>query len=383
MKRILIVGGGFSGAVIARQIADHTDLEVLIIDKRSHLAGNCHTQRDEETGIMVHHYGAHVFHTSNINVWDYIRRFGDFMPFINRPKAVTNSGIYSLPINLHTINQFFGKKFNPAEAKEFIKKKSQNDIEIPANFEEQALKFMGKDLYLEFFYGYTKKHWGCDPVNLPASILKRLPLRFTYNDSYYNSLYQGIPTDGYTRIVERMLHHDQITIKTNQAWESSMRHEFHHIFYTGPLDQYYEYKFGELSYRTLRWEVERGNGDFQGHAGMNYPSLDVPYTRRREHKHYEYWRNFDKSIIFTEYPSEANIQAGDELYYPKRLTKDKIRLSSYVDLAKSEEKISFAGRLGTYRYLDMHKVIEESLTLSSDWIEAHISGKRYPSGTFQ
>lgn len=382
-KKILVVGAGFAGAVVARQVAEHSDAEVLIIDKRAHLAGNCHTEVDEETGVMVHKYGAHIFHTSNLEVWNYIQSFGEFMPFINRPKAVTDSGIYNLPINLQTINQFFGKKFTPKEAEAFIASKARTDIKNPKSFEEQALKFMGEDLYKAFFYGYTKKHWGCEPSSLPASILKRLPLRFSYNDNYYRSIYQGIPVDGYTKIVERMLDHEQISVKLGQAWESTMKEEFDHIFFTGALDLFYDYKYGELSYRTLSWEVERGKGDLQGHPGLNYPGLDVNYTRRREHKHYEYWKSFDKSIIFTEYSAEANIKAGDELYYPKRLTNDKAVLNDYLDLAEEEEKVTFIGRLGTYRYLDMHKVIEESLTISREWLEADNGSMAYPKGTFQ
>lgn len=382
-KGILVVGAGFAGAVVARKLAENTDKNILIIDKRSHLAGNCHTEIDEETGVMVHKYGAHIFHTSNLEVWNFIQSFGEFMPFINRPKAVTESGIYNLPINLQTINQFFGKKFSPKDAEAFIATKAKSEIQNPKNFEEQALKFMGEELYQTFFYGYTKKHWGCEPSELPASILKRLPLRFSYNDNYYRSIYQGIPVDGYTKIVERMLDHEQIHIKLNEAWDTSMKDEFEHVFFTGALDLFYDYQYGELSYRTLKWEIERGHGDLQGHPGLNYPGLDVEFTRRREHKHYEYWKEHDKSIIFTEYSSEANIKSGDELYYPKRLTHDKTRLNDYLDLAEKEESVSFIGRLGTYRYLDMHKVIEESLIISDNWLKAYSQGTEYPKGTFQ
>ncbi|MEM6580585.1 MAG: UDP-galactopyranose mutase [Pseudomonadota bacterium] len=382
MKKILVVGAGLAGAVVARQLADHSDFKVLVTERRNHVAGNCHTGRDAETGVMVHTYGAHIFHTSNIRVWNYIRSFGEFMPFINRPKAYADSGIYSLPINLHTINQFFGTRLSPAQAAEFIASKVRSDIQEPKNFEEQALKFMGEELYQEFFYAYTKKHWGCEPVDLPASILKRLPLRYSYNDSYYNSIYQGIPVDGYTKIVERILDHDQIAVQLNQAWEPDMAANFDHVFFSGPLDQFYQYRFGELSYRTLRWEVERAKGDLQGHAALNYTSGAVPFTRRREHKHYEYWKKFDNTIVFTEFAAEARIQAGDELYYPKRLIADKSKLSDYISLAKSEKHTTFMGRLGTYRYLDMHQVIEESLALSEDWLKASATGADYPTGYF-
>ncbi|MEP0710322.1 MAG: UDP-galactopyranose mutase, partial [Algoriphagus sp.] len=303
-----------------------------------------------------------------------------FMPFINRPKAITDTGVYSLPINLHTINQFFGKKFSPKEAEEFIKIKADSSIENPKNFEEQALKFMGAELYKAFFYGYTKKHWGCEPKELPVSILKRLPLRFSYNDNYYSSTYQGIPVDGYTKIVERMLDHSSIDVSLDTPWEKSMQTEFAHTFYSGPLDAYFDDQFGSLSYRTLYWEAVRDNGDVLGHPAHNFPSLDVKHTRRREHKHYEYWREFEKTIVFTEFSKEA--EKGDELYYPKRLANDKTRLSDYITLAKNEEKTSFMGRLGTYRYLDMHRVIEESLQLANEWISAQAEGCPLPIGKF-
>jgi len=381
MKKILVIGAGLAGAVVARQLAENTALKIVVMERRPHVAGNCHTERDPETGIMLHKYGAHIFHTSNRAVWDYMLRFGEFMPFINRPKAVTETGIYSLPVNLHTINQFFGTKFAPIEAERFIASKADTSIDEPANFEEQALKFMGPELYQEFFYGYTKKHWGCEPRNLPASILKRLPLRFTYNDNYYSSLYQGIPLDGYTAIVERILDHENIEVILNQSWVPDTEKDFQHVFYSGPLDEFYLYKFGPLSYRTLRWDVEVGKGDALGHPALNYPSPDVEYTRRREHKHYEYWRMFDKTVVFTEYSAEAAV--GDELFYPKRLVNDTSRLADYMRLSQEEPSVSFIGRLGTYRYLDMHKVVEESLAISSRWLEAHFAGQPYPAGVIQ
>lgn len=377
MKRLLVVGAGFAGAVLARKLAELTSTPVMVIDKRDHIAGNCYTARDEETGVMTHMYGAHIFHTSNLRVWKYIQQFSEFYPFVNRPKASIDSGIYSLPINLHTINQFFGKKLNPREARAFIQSRADRSIHDPQNFEEQALRFMGHELYEAFFYGYTKKQWGCEPRELPASILKRLPLRFNYNDNYYGSVYQGIPAEGYTAIVERILKHDLIETQLSTPWCRSMKHEFDHVFFTGPIDSFFDYKYGRLSYRTVFWEREVFTGDFQGHPGINYPSMNVPFTRKREHKHYSYWEDHAKTVVFTEYSKDT--APNDEPYYPKRLLHDKEKLYKYMKLAEEAPQVSFLGRLGTYRYLDMHRVIDESLSFGERWAEAFSQNDRLPS----
>ncbi|MDH6062501.1 UDP-galactopyranose mutase [Umezakia ovalisporum] len=368
--KFLIVGAGFSGAVIARELANSLDAKILVIEKRDHIAGNCYTERDNETGVMVHKYGAHIFHTSSIEVWKYVQKFSEFRQFINRPKASISSGIYSLPINLHTINQFFSKKLNPEQARKFIESKADHSIIEPQNFEEQALKFMGRELYEAFFYGYTKKQWGCDPKELPASILKRIPIRFNYNDNYYNSIYQGIPVDGYTEIVRKILSHDNIEVKLSTPWEFSMVDEFDHVFFTGPIDAFYNFQYGRLAYRTVYWERSVHVGDFQGHPGINYPELDVPYTRMREHKHYTPWERHEKTVVFTEYSKETGLI--DEPYYPKRLVVDKDRLEKYRSVAETEERTSFLGRLATYRYMDMHQVIGEALEFGRKWSEAYI-----------
>jgi len=375
MKKLLVVGAGFSGAVLARELAALNDVEVLVIDRRSHLAGNCHTSRDDETGVMVHRYGAHIFHTSDLEVWNYVRRFSEFMPFINRPKVSIASGIYSFPINLHTINQFFGVKLNPADAVRFIAAKRE-PIAEPQNFEEQALQFVGRELYEAFFKGYTQKQWGCDPRELPASILKRLPVRFNYNDNYYDSIYQGIPVEGYTAIVEAILAHERIEVKLATSWEEDMQDEFEHVFFTGPIDARYAYRFGRLSYRTVYWDRAVHAGDFQGHPGINYPGLDVPYTRIREHKHYTPWEHHDKTVVFTEYSKDTG--ADDEPFYPKRLAPDMTILRNYAALAQDEQRLSFLGRLGTYRYLDMHQVIREALDFARQWSAAVATHARRP-----
>ena len=368
MKRpYLIVGAGFSGAVVARELAEHGH-QVLVIDQRPHIAGNCHTERDLPTGVMEHVYGPHIFHTSNERVWNYIRRFGEMVPFVNRVKATTSRGVFSLPINLLTINQFFGRSMSPAEAMAFLKTLGDPTIGVPRNFEEQALKMLGRELYEAFFYGYTKKQWGCEPSELPASILKRLPVRFNYDDSYYDSKYQAIPRDGYTAIIGSILSHPAIEVKLGTPYESAMRSEFRQVITTGAIDQFYEHCFGRLGYRTVHWKKETGYGDLLGNAVMNYTELAVTHTRIHEHKHFAPWEQHEKSILFTEYSKETT--QGDIPYYPKRLREDVVLLEKYQELAAEDDGVHFVGRLATYRYLDMHVVIEEALQLAERLIAA-------------
>jgi UDP-galactopyranose mutase len=357
-SRILVVGAGFSGAVIARELTQSLGVHVLVIDDRDHIAGNCYTERDKH-GIMLHKYGAHIFHTSRDDVWNYVRRYSEFGPYVNRVKASTKRGVFSLPINLLTINNFFGKRFSPAEAEAFIATLGDSSIGEPQNFEEQALKFLGRDLYETFFYGYTKKQWGCEPTELPASFLKRLPVRFNYDDSYFNDRYQGIPVDGYTAIIERILADPKIEVKLNLGWDASMAAEFSHVIFTGPIDCFYDYQFERLGYRTVFWDKTYHTGDFQGNAVINYPDMDVPFTRIVEHKHFAPWEKHDHTAVFTEFSKET--QEKDIPFYPKRLAADKTLLEKYLDLAKRETKVSFLGRLATYRYLDMHQVVAEAL----------------------
>jgi UDP-galactopyranose mutase len=376
MKKYLIVGAGFSGAVIARQIALNTNGKIVLIDQRSHIAGNCHTERDFETNVMEHVYGPHIFNTSNKIVWDYVRMFGEFMPFTNRVKASTSRGIFSLPINLYTINQFYGVKLNPNEAMEFIASKADTSIKEPKNFEEQALKFIGRELYEAFFYGYTKKQWGCEPTDLPASILKRLPVRFNYDDNYYNTTYQGIPREGYTEIIRRILDHTSIEVRLNTAWSPEMADDFDHVIFTGPIDEFYGHRFGRLGYRTVFWNKETHNGDFQGNAVINYTEQSIPHTRIHEHKHFAPWESHHKTTVFTEFSKETG--ASDIPYYPKRLTCDKEILNLYRNHALQETKISFLGRLATYRYMDMHHVIGEALEFAEIWLSKQAAGERLP-----
>ncbi len=367
MKKFLIVGAGFSGAVVAERLTKALDCKVTVIDERSHIGGNCHTGRDKETGVMVHTYGPHIFNTDNPEVWEYIQQFGSFEPFINRVKIVYKGKVYSMPINLHTINQFFGKALNPAEAKQFVAELSDGSINEPANFEEQALKFIGRDLYEAFFYGYTKKQWGCEPSELPASILKRLPVRFNYNDNYYNNPIQGIPTNGYTSLFEKMLDHPAIEVRLNTKFDRNFNiSDYDHVFYTGPVDAFFDYTYGRLSYRTVFFEKHTAEGDYQGNAVINYSEESVPYTRVHEHKHFTPWETHEKTVYFKEYSKET--AAEDIPYYPKRLSADMQILEKYQQEVGRLNGYTFLGRLATYRYMDMHHVIAEALQASASFI---------------
>jgi UDP-galactopyranose mutase len=365
----LIIGAGFSGCVLAHQLTSKTDCTVDIWDERSHKGGNCHTHKDAATGVMVHEYGPHIFNTDKKEIWDYVNSFVEFKPYVHRVKAKSGDQVYSLPVNLHTINQFFNKTFTPQEAKAFLETLADKTIIEPANFEEQALKFIGKELYETFFYGYTKKQWGCEPTELPASILKRIPVRFNYDDNYHNNLYTGIPIDGYTAVMEKMTAHPGISITLNKKYDSSIDiSKYDHVFYTGPIDAFFEYEFGRLGYRTVVFEKGYADGDFQGTTQMNYCDADIPHTRVTEHKHFTPWEQHDKTIYFTEYSKETT--AADVPYYPKRLAADIELLKKYRAKAVLQHKVSFLGRLATYRYMDMHHVIGEALQFARQFISS-------------
>lgn len=368
-KKIGIVGAGFSGAVIARELA-LTGIESVVIDEREHIAGNCHTQRDDQTGVMVHVYGPHIFHTNDIEVWDYINRFGEIKPYVNRVKAVANNKVYTLPINLLTINQLFDKHLSPQEARDFIQAQADSSITDPQNFEEQALSMLGRTLYEAFFRGYTMKQWGVDPKRLPAAILKRLPVRFDYNDNYFKHVFQGIPEGGYSRIVQNILNLPEIDLLLGTKFEELDPNEFSHIIYTGPIDRYFNYQLGKLGYRTLDFEQSRHQGSFQGTAVMNYCDENIPYTRITEHKYFAPWEeaSFTKTVCYTEYSRQC--EEGDIPYYPLHLVDDKVLLRNYVSLANDEQNVTFVGRLGTYTYLDMDVTIKRALETARKLIPA-------------
>jgi len=354
-----VVGAGFTGAVLANILAENGH-NIDIFDSRNHIGGNCYTERDSETNIMVHKYGPHIFHTDNSKVWSFVNSLSEFVPFVNRVKLTTGNEVFSMPINLHTINQFFKKTFSPIQAETYLQEitKEYSQIE-PLSFEDQALKFIGKDLYNAFFKEYTIKQWGITPAELPASILKRLPLRFNYDDNYFNHTYQGIPRDGYTPIFEKLLDNNLIRLHLGTKFSKLFKNNFSHVFYTGPIDAWFDYRFGRLGYRTLDFKSEIHTGDFQGCAVMNYPELKIPFTRITEHKYFTPWESYDKTIIFKEY---SRLALQDDIpYYPIRQIKEKAILKKYISVSLLEKNVSFMGRLGTYRYIDMDKTIEEAL----------------------
>lgn len=290
------------------------------------------------------------------------------MPYINRVKAVVQNQVFSLPVNLHTINQFFKTTCNPDEAKQLISEKADNSILEPKTFEQQALRFIGKELYESFFKGYTIKQWGLQPSELPASILKRLPVRFNYDDNYFNHKYQGMPKEGYTKLIENIIDHENITVDLMTKFEHSLRNDYDHIFYSGPLDEFYEHRFDRLGYRTLDFEKFYYNGDYQGCAVMNYCSIDVPFTRITEHKHFSPWEKHESSVCYKEYSRACGVD--DLPYYPIRQMGEMVLLEKYLSLAEEEKDITFVGRLGTYRYLDMDVTIAEALDTAQKYLDS-------------
>ena len=356
-RHIAIVGAGFSGAVIARELAE-AGHRVDVFDSRSHVAGNCHTERQDDD-VMVHVYGPHIFHTAHEHVWQYMNRFGTMMPYNHKVKATTQGKVFSLPVNLLTINQFFGKTFTPAQAEAFITSIGDQSITDPQSFRDQGLRFVGPELYAAFFDGYTRKQWGVDPVELPASILARLPVRFNYDDSYFNHPYQAIPRDGYTPIVANILDHPGITVTLGVVKSRADLEAADHVVWSGPIDAYFGFEHGRLGYRTLDFERQVHDGDFQGGAVMNYGDPNVPYTRITEHKYFAPWETHQKSVTYHEYSRLAD--PNDVPYYPIRLVKEKGQLQQYVHEVGKLSNITFAGRLGTYRYLDMDVTIHEAL----------------------
>ena len=373
---VLIVGAGLSGAVMARQLAE-LGHQVTVLDQRNHVAGNCHTARDAATGVLVHVYGPHIFHTDDAKVWAYVNRYATFKPFHHRVKTTAAGQVYALPVNLHTINQFFGKALSPQQARDFLAAQADASLATPQNFEEQALSLIGPHLYEAFFKFYTQKQWGVDPKQLPASILKRLPVRFTYDDNYFFHAFQGMPEQGYTAMVTRMLDHPAITLHLNTTFTRAQAAGFDHVFYSGPLDGWFDYDMGRLGYRTLDFEHVIHQGDYQGCAVMNYPSPDVPWTRITEHKHFAPWESHDASVLSREVPRPCG--PDDTPYYPIRLTQEQALLSQYVTRAERERGVTFVGRLGTYRYLDMDITIREAIDTAQHFAALTATGKTMPA----
>jgi UDP-galactopyranose mutase len=366
VRHVAIAGAGFSGAVVARQLAD-AGCSVDVFEGRSHVAGNCHTER-QAGGVMVHVYGPHIFHTQSDRVWEYVNRYTRMRPYTHRVRAVAQGRVYSLPVNLLTINQFFGTTLSPREAEAFIADRSDTSIDDPVSFEDQGMRFVGKELYEAFFAGYTKKQWGLDPSELPASILKRLPVRFSYEDSYFSHPYQAIPEHGYSAIVERLLDHPAITVHLGRPLHRSDVDGFDHTFWSGPIDGFFDHELGRLAYRTLDFEREVADGDFQGCPVMNYCDEDVPYTRITEFKHFAPWEQHERTVIYREYSRACD--DDDTPYYPVRQAREKAHLRAYVEHARQVRGTTFVGRLGTYRYIDMDVAIGEALDVAATFLEA-------------
>jgi len=356
---ILIVGAGLYGAVVADRLTKKGK-KCLIIDKRNHIGGNLYTENIE--GINVHKYGPHVFHTSNKMVWDYINSFAEFNNFINSPLANYKGEIYNLPFNMNTFNKIWGVTL-PIEAKKIIEKqKEELNIKTPLNLAEQAKLLVGYDIYELLIKGYTEKQWGRKAENLPADIIKRLPLRFTYNNNYFDDRYQGVPIGGYNNIVEIMIQDCDVQLNINYMNDKKYFYKLtDRIIFTGMIDEYFEYEFGKLEYRSLRFEEETlETENFQGNAIVNYTDIETDYTRIIEHKHFEFG-NQHRTVITKEFPKEWNI--GDEPYYPINDDKNNQKYSLYRDLADKDTKLVFGGRLGEFKYYDMDEIIEKALLI--------------------
>ena len=361
----LIVGAGLTGAVVARQLAD-AGRRCLVIDRRPHIAGNCYTECVR--GINVHKYGAHIFHTSDRRVWDYANRFAEFNNYVNSPVALYHDELYNLPFNMNTFSKMWGIT-TPAQARAIIEQqRAEAAIEgEPANLEEQALSLVGRDIFTKLVKEYTEKQWGRSCTELPASIFKRLPVRFTYDNNYFNDRYQGIPVGGYTKMVGRML--EGVEVRCGVEFRDMDRARFGHVVYTGPVDEYFGFALGNLEWRTVRFEEEllEGVENWQGNAVVNYTSHEVPFTRIIEHKHFEFGRDVEgnplpDTVISREYSSAW--QPGDEPYYPVNDERNNALYAQYAELAAAEEGVTFAGRLGTYRYYDMAPCIKAALELA-------------------
>ncbi len=361
MYDYLVVGAGLFGSVFAYEAAKR-GRTVLVVDKRSHIGGNIYTENIG--GINVHKYGAHIFHTNNKEIWDYVNSFACFNRYTNSPVARYKDELYNLPFNMNTFSQMWGVT-TPSEAKKIIEEQKSEIKGEPSNLEEQAISLVGRDIYEKLVKGYTEKQWGRKATELPAFIIRRLPVRFVFDNNYFNDMYQGIPIGGYTQIIEKML--EGIEVRTdidfleNKAELSALAEK---IVFTGAIDAYFDYCYGSLDFRSLRFETEDlPVENFQGNAVVNYTEFEIPYTRIIEHKHFEYGcqggEQTNHTVITREYPAEW--KKGDEPYYPVNDERNNVLYSKYLQLAQSEKNVIFGGRLGSYRYYDMDKVIEAAL----------------------
>jgi len=363
---LVVVGAGFYGATIAER-ASAAGLKILVLDRRSHIGGNAYSSPEPATGIEIHRYGPHFFHTSNEAVWAYLHRFTEFTDFELRVWTTHRGEVFPLPINLATICQFFGRSMTPAEARTLVASQAAEVTAEPTNLEDKAIASIGRPLYEAFIKNYTHKQWQTDPRDLPPSIIARLPVRYTFDNRYFSDRFQGLPVEGYTRVFEKMLGHPNIQVRLTTDW-LHVREQLPSkalVVYTGPIDEYFDYSEGRLGWRTTRFETEiAAVGDVQGTAMMNHADLDVPHTRVAEYRHFYPERAYplDRSVIVREYPRFAG--PGDEPFYPIGTAEDRARYGRYKARADAEPDVIFGGRLGTYTYLDMHQAIALALR---DW----------------
>jgi UDP-galactopyranose mutase len=376
---LVIAGSGFFGLTIAERCADELGLRVLVVERRPHIGGNAYSEPEPETGIEIHRYGAHLFHTSNAQVWEYANRFTAFTGYQHRVFSIYKGRVYPLPINLATICEYFGAAMSPDEARALI---AEQAAEVEAghavNLEQKAVSLVGRPLYEAFIRGYTSKQWQTDPVDLPPEIITRLPVRYTFNNRYFSDTFEGLPADGYTAWLERMADHPNIEVRLGTDF-SALRADAAGsvpVVYTGALDGYFGYAAGDLGWRTLDFELEvLATGDFQGTPVMNYADADVPFTRIHEFRHFHPERDWypkDKTVIMREFSRFAG--RGDEPYYPINTAADRERLLAYREMAAREPGVLFGGRLGTYRYLDMHMAIGSALTMFDNRLRPFFTG---------
>jgi UDP-galactopyranose mutase len=375
---LVVVGSGLFGLTIAERCANDLGLKVLMLDRRHHIGGNAYSEADPDTGIEVHQYGAHLFHTSNQRVWDYVNRFTSFTGYQHRVFTIFQGRVYPMPINLATICEYFGKSLSPDQARTLVAEQAREfDSASARNLEEKGISLVGRPLYEAFIRGYTAKQWQTDPRELPPEIISRLPVRYNFDNRYFSDTYEGLPVNGYTAWLTRMADHSNIEVRLETDFVR-LREDIVGsvpVVYTGPLDAYFDNRAGELSWRTIDFEYEvRDVGDYQGTSVMNYADEDVPYTRIIEPRHFHPERRdypSDKTVIMREFSRFA--EQGDEPYYPINTAEDRAKLLKYRDMAKSEPHVLFGGRLGTYKYLDMHMAIGSALSMYDNKLRPHFA----------
>ncbi|MQA85796.1 MAG: UDP-galactopyranose mutase [Streptosporangiales bacterium] len=375
---LVVVGSGFFGLTIAERCATELGLRVLVLERRDHIGGNAYSEPEPKTGIEVHRYGAHLFHTSNERVWEYVNRFTSFTGYRHRVFTIYKGRVYPMPINLGTICEYFGRAMSPDEARALVAEQAAEVSTGEArDLEEKAISLIGRPLYEAFIRGYTAKQWQTDPKNLPAEIITRLPVRYTFDNRYFNDKYEGLPVDGYTAWLERMADHPNIEVRLGVDFFDLRSDILGNVpvVYTGPLDRYFDFAEGELGWRTLDFQLQvEQTGDYQGTSVMNYADEDIPFTRIHEFRHFHPERDWyppDQTVIMREYSRFA--RRGDEPYYPINTPEDRARLLEYRAMAKREPGVLFGGRLGTYKYLDMHMAIGSALSLYDNRLRPHFT----------